>query len=164
LFVLGFFLQPRANAQLTVTDVSPDNGFGTTPNADAPGGRIVSLVVDPNVPNVLYAAAELSGVWKSVDGGRSWQWSSTGIRTAITASNYALAVGATNSNRLMYAAEDDDGRIPCPTDPAGTFNCGLGGLYVSDDAGSHWQRVSLPNCPASPGHAGTGTVVAAFCQ
>jgi hypothetical protein len=37
------------------------------------GGRVTDLVAHPNQANVVFAGAATGGVWKSTDGGLSWQ-------------------------------------------------------------------------------------------
>ena len=133
------FLAARNVSPLSMTDVSPDADFGShDTNSTDPGGRIVSLVIDPNNPLILYAASELAGVWKSLDGAHHWKPVSTGLRTNIPAqTNQALAIDSANSQRLLYATSNDDGRPNFP----------FAGLWVSDDAAGLWQHVDLPNCP-----------------
>src|SRR5215831_4444907 len=36
------------------------------------GGRTRALVIDPTAPTTIYAAAVAGGVWKTTDGGASW--------------------------------------------------------------------------------------------
>jgi len=121
-----------------MTDISPDAIFGSheTGSAD-PGGRIVSLVVDPTNPLILYAASEMAGIWKTVDGAHHWHQASDGLRTGVPQqNNQVLAIDAANPRRLLYASQDDDGRPAFP----------FGGLWVSNDAADSWQHVDLPNC------------------
>jgi hypothetical protein len=90
--------------------------------------------MDPD-GRTLYAAAAISGVWKSTDAGHTWRQASNGLRTGSTAGNNALARDGDNPKRLLYATGADDGRIGHP----------YGGLYVSDDAAGTWNHVAL--CP-----------------
>src|SRR5580693_5463584 len=39
------------------------------------GGRTRSLVINPQNPNIMYAGAVTGGVWKSSDGGQTWNTS-----------------------------------------------------------------------------------------
>jgi hypothetical protein len=124
---------PAPPLSLTITDVSPDAPFGSAPDSVDQAGRINSLVIDPHNDSVLYAAAEMSGVWKSQDGGQSWRHSSVGLRTGLTQNNFSLAVDDQNSQRLVYATGDDDGRAVRS----------YGGLWVSNNAGGNWQYGNL---------------------
>lgn len=140
-----------ANSPLKVKDVSPDSPYGgSTGNGGSDSaGRILALAMDPKNDAILYAASEYAGVWKSVNGAVSWTQSSFGLRTGITQNDLSLAVDGNNSNRLLYATPDDDGRIQS-----------LGGLWVSQDAASSWQHVRL----CSPGSNGTNITSVIFAS
>ncbi len=90
----------------------------------APGNWVVDqLVMDPARSQVIYAAMwSLSdgggGIFKSTDGGRTWA-SLSGIEGQ---SVRALAIAAANPQVLV----------------AGT----LEGVFRTEDAGAHWQRIS----------------------
>src|SRR5579871_891616 len=139
---------------LKTKDISPDGSNYLYTGAGDPGGRINSLVIDPNHNNILYAAGEFAGVWKSTSGVRNelnaslelvptvdWFQSSKGLRNGLTVNQYSLAVDQANSNRLLYASGDNDGRPPTL---AGAHR--LGGLWVSLDAAENWRHAKL--CPA----------------
>ena len=106
----------RGLPTLSTTDVSPNATFGSTSTGEDPSGRIMSLAIDPSNNSILYAASQMAGVWKSVDGGRNWKQASAGLRAGNTQNNYSLAVDFVNPQHLLYAAMDDDGRnaISCP--------------------------------------------------
>lgn len=100
----------------------------------------VDLVVDPNDPDVLYAAiweawrrswgmssgGEDSGLWKSTDGGESWEDITGTLGLEAPIGKIGVAVSGANSNRVWALVEHDPG----------------GGVYRSDDAGSTWTRVN----------------------
>lgn len=125
------------NAQqvLKITDVSPDNLFGTPlpPNAGAPTGRVEAIVIDPTNDSTLYAATAWAGVWKSTDAAHTWQQSGIGLRSGLTAefNSPPLAIDALNPSRLLYVTQPLDGRIGSP----------YGGLWVSTNAGGSWQHI-----------------------
>ncbi len=162
LLVLSTAFRLPAQQMFVVRDISPDpnNVTSPTPNASDPGGRIKSLIVDPNNDKILYAASELAGVWKSTTGavwisgpnahttaaGMKWFQASKGLRSGLTVNNTSLAIDNKNSKRLLYATGDDDGR------PAQA----LGGLWVSIDAAETWTHQNP--CPTLP----TGLVSVAF--
>jgi hypothetical protein len=117
----------------TIGDPSPDIKFGVPAAAQiGSAGRIVSLVMAPD-GQTLYAAAEISGVWKSTDGAHTWTHASNGLYNGRTASHASLAIDGQSSNRLLYATGADDGR---PNHP-------YGGLWVSNDSAATWAHVQL---------------------
>ena len=142
---------------LKVTDVSPDAPYGTSQDSNGtdPSGRIVSLVIDPTNDSILYAASVYSGVWKSVDGGRTWDQASFGLRSGFSVAGDpnnnggpALAIDSTDPRRLIYLTSED-GRpgVPCSGDPPSSQACTLAGVWVSFDGAASWAHVDLPGCP-----------------
>lgn len=106
-------------------------------NADA---GAVDLLIDPNNPRVLFASTwrvrrtpyslesggEGSTLWRSADGGDTWEDLSRkegfpkGLRGII-----GIAVSPVNSNRVWAIIEAEDG-----------------GVYRSDDGGDNWQKLN----------------------
>lgn len=101
----------------------------------------VDLSMDPSNPNVLYAAiweakrtpysmesgGPDSGLYKSTDGGDTWQEVSRnpgGPKGAVLG-RIGVAVAPTNSNRVWAIMEAEDG-----------------GVFRSDDGGDSWQKVN----------------------
>lgn len=99
------------------------------------------LAMDPNDPNVLYAAmwefrrkpytfssgGAGSGLYKSTDGGKSWNK----IHQGFPEGDYgriAIAVAPSNSKKIYITLECKE--------------MDKKGLYVSDDAGANWKWVS----------------------
>jgi photosystem II stability/assembly factor-like uncharacterized protein len=100
------------------------------------------LVIDPRDPNVLYAATYQrlrspfgfngggpgSGLYKSLDGGTTWNKIELGIPTGDKG-RIGLSIALSNPNILVATVEHP----------------GLGGLYRSEDAGGTWTMVSRQN-------------------
>ncbi len=96
------------------------------------------LAMDPSNPRILYAAfwdhqrmpwqmrsgGEGSGIWKSTDGGDTWQALSNGLPELM--GKIGISVSAANPERLwaIIEAEPD------------------GGVFRSDDAGASWHKTS----------------------
>lgn len=94
-------------------------------------GRIAGIVAHPRNANLYYAGAASGGVWKSVNGGRTWQPLGDGLPT--------LAIGALaldpNNDQVLYAGSGE-------ANYAYHSLYGLG-LYKSTDGGASW-RVLAP--------------------
>jgi photosystem II stability/assembly factor-like uncharacterized protein len=101
---------------------------GTWTTSQGPvGGRMSSLAIDPTSPSTVYLGTSFSGVFKSLDSGRSWAPLPTGIESISAIIITGLAVDpATPSN--VYASA--------------TVGLG-GGVLRSSDGGAHWSFVDL---------------------
>src|SRR5438445_568138 len=99
---------------------------------DQPTGSIGALAIAPSNPDVIYVGSgeglrrpDLStgdGIYKSLDGGRTWKH--LGLRDGQQIG--AIIVDPQDPNRI-YALVDSPK---------------LGGLYRSDDAGESWERIN----------------------
>lgn len=108
-------------------------GTGVWTNAGPFGGNVQSLVVDPTNAATLYAASPYGGVFKSTNGGGTWQAANAGIPTQSVT---ALAIDPAAPTTLYAAAF------------SGSFGGILGGtLFKSTDGAQSWTE--LP--PAASG-------------
>ena len=80
-------------------------------------GTVVSIAYDPANPQIVYAGSYGSGVFKSLDGGRSWSPASQGLSNPFI---YSLAVDPQHPSTLY----------------AGTYR---GQVYKSTNGGSSWK-------------------------
>lgn len=87
------------------------------------GAVVLSYAVDPAIPSTVYAGLDGGGVYKSTDGGVSWNAARSGIEGLNV---YALAMDPLSGSAVY----------------AGTNN----GLYRTFDGGASWH-------PANPGNA-----------
>lgn len=99
------------------------------------------LSMDSNFPEVLYAAmwehqrlpwkvisgGEGSGLYKSIDGGKTWEKLQKGLPEEM--GKMAIAVAPSNSEKVYALVESDSDKE-------------MGGLFVSDNAGASWSKVS----------------------
>jgi len=94
---------------------------------------IESLAEHPTDPKILYAGCK-SGVYKSIDGGRTWAWLREGfppvLDHAYSAMVSKVALDPQNPE-TVYAA------IGQPREERG----GQGALYRSEDGGATWRQV-----------------------
>jgi len=129
---------------------SPDRGVFRTENGGKTWKRLlyidentgcVDLAIDPTNPRILYAAmwehrrlpwkvisgGKGSGLYKSKDGGDTWEKIQEGLPKELGKMSINLAGG--NPEKLYLIVESDTEKEQ-------------GGLFVSNDAGGHWNRVS----------------------
>ncbi len=94
------------------------------------------LLLDPGSPataRVLYVTGFGKGVFKSTDGGRTWEIKNQGLGKEPFA--WRLARGAGGVLYLVVARRSEDGSFGNDSD---------GALYRSTDGAEHWQRMQLP--------------------
>jgi len=95
------------------------------------GGRITCLAVSPTNSNVVYAGTPGAGVYKTTNGGQTWQ--------PIFDTQSSLYIGAIsidpNNSNIIYVGTGD---------PSIPFTVFVGdGLYKSNDAGLTWTNIGL---------------------
>jgi photosystem II stability/assembly factor-like uncharacterized protein len=82
---------------------------------------ILSVLAVPGEPQVLMAGVERGGVYRSIDGGRSWKASASGMNPEASVTD------------LVFD----------PTDPEVLYAADLSsGVYRSEDGGTSWQPFS----------------------
>lgn len=96
------------------------------------GGAIMSVAIDTNSPNVVYAATDLSGIYKSTDYGMTWISQRTGLKSEGDWNIAALAINPNNSNQIFMGSGEVWGH------PSGDY----GGIFQSKDGGQIWTLVS----------------------
>jgi len=101
----------------------------------------VDLSMDMNNPRILYAAmwdyrrlpwevrsgGKGSGLYKSTDGGDTWEKIQDGLPKEL--GKMSVAVSQANSNKIYLVVESDSEKEQ-------------GGLFVSENAGKSWNRIS----------------------
>lgn len=92
----------------------------------------ISLAVDPNNDQVFYAGGASSGVFRSSDGGQSWQNANEGLGLVPGASLRvtALAVDEQDSNYVVAATAYGLGK-----------QIAAWGVYQSQTAGKNWTKL-----------------------
>lgn len=110
------------------------------------GGRTRQLLIHPTNPSIMYAAAVAGGVWKTTDGGATWN-ALTDLALPNIAVN-SLAFDPTNPNKI-YAGTGEG---------FGNFDAIRGlGIYVTTDAGATWA--ALPSTVSTLGTVGNFSFV-----
>ena len=111
-------LGPQPLADERCCDTSPGTDVGNA------SGRVTSLVRDPNNANVVYAGAAGGGVWKSTNGGTSWN--------PLTDGQVSLAIGALGidaTGQVIYAGTGEDNQSDSQYGQ---------GVLVSTNGGTTW--------------------------
>jgi hypothetical protein len=95
------------------------------------GGRVITVSGVPSQPNTYYFGAVAGGVWKTVDGGNTWD---PLFEKQPVSSIGAIAVSDSDPN-VIYAGSGE----ACIR---GNISYG-DGVYKSTDAGKTWSNVGL---------------------
>ena len=87
-------------------------------------GRILTIAIDPNNSNTLFAGAASGGLWKSIDDGANWNYVSTNLPVLGVSS---IAINPNNSNEIFIGT----GEVYGDFDPNDDFpNQGTGQGYT----------------------------------
>ena len=81
---------------------------------------VTTIVIDPNDPEVLYVGTENAGIYKSIDGGASWQPKHNGLGRAWI---HSLVIDLQDT-RILYTGVSS------------------GGVYKTTDGGESWRAVN----------------------
>ena len=131
-------------------------------------GRIInSVAVDPTNPSILYAGAQIAGLWKSTNAGQTWSPVNNGYTGDIASfffvdpfAHLTLYVGSNAgvfqsvNGGANWAPRNNGlpagGIVAMTVDPANSsrlyvaVNAPGGGVFRSTDAGFNWTSRPLP--------------------
>ncbi|HXL51897.1 MAG TPA: glycosyl hydrolase, partial [Gemmatimonadales bacterium] len=120
------------------TDAAPVGGADSLNNLkfrnlgpSVAGGRVAAVVGVPGDRNVYYVGAAAGGVWKTTDGGDSWE---AVFKDQPTSSIGALALAPSNPNVVWVGTGESN--------PRNDVVDGRG-VFMSPDAGKSWQFMGL---------------------
>jgi uncharacterized repeat protein (TIGR01451 family) len=114
-------------APSAVTDVSANSvGSGVLF-----GGRIEALAVNPVNTQIVLAAVEFGGLWRSVNGGANWA--------------HVDSLPLTQMDDVKFAASDPS-LVVATGEYDGVSNTKTAEVYVSTDGGSTWTRANASSC------------------
>ncbi|HET9483288.1 MAG TPA: hypothetical protein VFO79_04960 [Xanthomonadales bacterium] len=102
----------------------------------AVGGRTRALLIDPTGPDTLYAAGVSGGVWKSLDGGRSWRSTGDALANLATVS---LAFDPADA-RVLFAGTGEGEYVNRPVSRSRGVRGD--GIFVTRDAGASWRQLA----------------------
>jgi photosystem II stability/assembly factor-like uncharacterized protein len=97
------------------------------------GGRVTAVAGISGQPNVYYVGAAAGGVWKTTDGGNSWE---AVFADQPTASIGAIALAPSNPNLVWVGTGEANIRNDIVNGR---------GVFFSPDAGKTWRFMGLPN-------------------
>jgi photosystem II stability/assembly factor-like uncharacterized protein len=117
--------QPLSSANWTALGPAPISN-GQRPGGGPVSGRIAGIAADPSNANTLYVAPAGGGVWKTTDGGGTWN--------PLTDSQSTLSMGAIavapSNPQVIYAGTGEANN---------SLDSNFGrGVLVSTDGGSTW--------------------------
>ncbi|HXB12863.1 MAG TPA: T9SS type A sorting domain-containing protein [Bacteroidia bacterium] len=144
--------QNNTDSKRTHSDESMANwtyqGNSSVPINGGGDGRINHIRFYPGNANIMYACSPTGGLWKSTDGGNTWN-NNTDQLTELGTSD--LAIDPVNLNIMYLATGDCDG-------PGADFHSvSTMGILKSTDGGNTWNPSGLSYTQAATGPA-YGTV------
>ena len=81
-----------------------------------------TVTIDPNRPSTVYATARTQGIFRSVDGGHTWQGINGGLTSLTMGRSAPVIIDPTNPQTLYVGSS--------------------GGVFKSLDGGDHWFAVN----------------------
>jgi photosystem II stability/assembly factor-like uncharacterized protein len=112
----------------------PTNGYKKEIHEDLKGTNPQKIAFDPANPSRAYCGTFGDGLWKTDDGGRTWN----NIGKEVISSPYVTSVSVSPIDR----GKNRFNKVYIGTEPSA--------LYISDDGGDSWEKIdTLNNLPSS---------------
>lgn len=124
-----------AGAALKAAGAFDPNAIWTPLGPGNIGGRTRSILINPQDPNVMYAAGVSGGVWKTTNGGQSWAPIADLIGN-ITVSSMAMDPGDSN---VVYVGTGEGVNGSERDTSVGDFRGA--GIFKTTDGGANWIRL-----------------------
>lgn len=113
------------------------------PASGGGSGRLNCVALDPNNTNTIWVGAACGGLWKSTDGGQTWNVSGTDQLPSLSISD--IAIDPVNTQN-MYLATGDKYGIHYMLQTWGHYSAGV---LKSTDGGQTWNPTGLNYAMAS---------------
>jgi len=102
--------------------------------------RVLRMALDPNAPNEVYAALEVGGFIRSLDGGDSWEDQSQDLLDLSEKPHLKSAILSDSETEGML---DLHALIVSPTEPGTVWIANRMGLFVSKNRGKNWREFGI---------------------
>ncbi|HNA89714.1 MAG TPA: hypothetical protein PK989_10425, partial [Anaerolineales bacterium] len=102
------------------------------------GGRIRSIIIHPTSPNTMWVGSVSGGIWKTTDGGASWNIQTDFLTNMAVVS---MVIDPTNPNILYAGTGEYYGSY-------GATNKG-NGVFKTTDGGTTWTQLANTNTNSS---------------
>ncbi|MDP6097712.1 MAG: hypothetical protein QGG67_17255 [Gammaproteobacteria bacterium] len=134
----GIFKSSNGGASWIATNEGIDARTGATGDLIP----VFSLTIDPNNPATIWVGtAGIRGIFRSLDGGNTWERKNNGVVEATGITFRGIAIEPGNSD-VMYAAAEIDSSVWNGEPSQGReFDMTAGVVYKSVDAGDNWNAV-----------------------
>ncbi len=119
----GLPTQAELTSLLPADFASPENARFMPDQPDAPA-TLLSMAFSPADPSVAYLGTSGMGIYRSTNGGLTWQETSMKTQTVST-----LAAHPTDPLTFFAATNDDDGSAD---------------VWATSNGGNTWQRLGMP--------------------
>ncbi len=110
---------------------------------DNVGGRVLSLAIDPDSTNIIWAGSASGGLWKSKSGGvgaKAWEFVNTGFYLLSVST---IAINPANTNEIYIGTGEISGyNLGLVGTPGARTTYGLG-IIKSTDRGATWIATGL---------------------
>lgn len=131
-FSVGLAASAMAQFSISIQEIGPkQSDLDPTDPDGASGGRVNGLAISADNNQLMYAASEWGGLFRSTNGGRNWQH----LPGHVPHATWDVEIDPGNSNRV-YATSFFDGRVQSRA-----------GINISTNGGSTW---TLPATAMAP--------------